>query len=78
MIKLSENIGEHPPVMTVPIALEPLLGIVLLLEAEKFRKLGVTVQNLVAGSILMVGQVITPAAANRHVNESSECCCRVL
>ena len=78
LIKLSENIGEHPPVVTVPIALEPLFGIVLPLEAEKFRELGVTAEDLLAGSILVVGQVIAPAAANRHVNESSECCCRVL
>ncbi len=68
-------VREHGSVMSVPVALQPLLRIVLLFQLEKFRKLGIAAFNLLSSGIAMVRQIVSASAPCGHVDETSEGVC---
>src|SRR5260370_28922956 len=68
----SDGLREHLLVVTIPIALEPLGGIILPFRTKKLGELRIARLHLFPGSPAMVGQIISTVAANGHVNEAPE------
>src|SRR5206468_6385459 len=68
----SQLVGEHRSIMAIPLALEALVGIVFLFQAEELRQLRVAPLDLRAGSIPVVGQVVASAARDPHVYERTK------
>jgi hypothetical protein len=54
----SDRVGEHGAVVSVPVALEELLRIMLVLKPEKLCELRVAAFHLLASCVPVVGQVI--------------------
>src|SRR5438093_7248332 len=73
-----ENVGEHARVEAVPVALEPLLGVVPALQLQEVDELRVAGLDLRPRRPVMVGQVITAAVLDRPVDEAAEIARRLL
>src|SRR2546427_6987579 len=73
-----EGVGEHPRVEAIPVALEPLLGVVLALQLQELDELRVAGLDLHPRRPVMVGQVIAAAVLDRPVDEAAEIACRLL
>src|SRR5207249_4482211 len=65
-------VSKHALVVSVPVALKSLGGIVTPLGAEKLRELRVARLHLLARREPMVGQVVAPAVADPRVDELAE------
>jgi hypothetical protein len=57
-----DAIGEHPPVMTVPFALENLARVVVALQAEKVGEMWVARLDLIARRPSMIREEVAAAA----------------
>src|SRR5437762_1888949 len=66
----TSGLCEHLLVVTIPIALESLVGIVFSFEPQKLSEPRVTRQHLAARGVFVIRQVIAAAASNRQVNET--------
>ena len=60
------------PVVTIPLALETLLRIMLPLEAQELRELWVAGFDLLAGCPAVIGEVVAAAVADRVVDQAAE------
>ena len=56
----------------IPIALESPFGVVSVLVAQKFGKLGIAAQQLLVGGKPMIGQKIAPTMTNGRIDQLPE------
>lgn len=68
----SNPIGEHLHVVAIPIALKPLLRIILLFQTEELDELGITRLHLLAGGPTVVSQEVPAAEFDCTVDNSTE------
>src|SRR5436309_13373098 len=73
-----ESVGEHPRVEAIPVALEPLLGVVPALQFQELDELRVAGLDLCPRRPMMVGKVIAAAVLDRPVDEAAEIARRLL
>src|SRR2546430_9298237 len=73
-----QHVGEHVLVVTVPVALESLVGIEATLGAEELRELRVARLHLLACREPMIRQVVAPTVAPPQVDEMAELVRRAL
>ncbi|HZY31761.1 MAG TPA: hypothetical protein VFF86_08990, partial [Candidatus Methylomirabilis sp.] len=73
-----QDVCEHPLVVTIPVALEPLLGVVLALLYQKLDEPRVARRDLFTRGPVMVGQVVTPPVWDRPIDEAAEVAGRFL
>src|SRR5690349_16469221 len=64
--------GEHLLVMPVPLALETLFGIIVSLAAQKLLKLRITGLHLLSRSVPVIGEIVTSAPPDAHVDQPPE------
>ena len=69
---IPQAIGEHRPVMAPPVALEPLLRVVLQLAPQELGELRIRRLHLIAARPAVIGQEIAAAMTDRHVDQRTE------
>src|SRR4051812_38811003 len=72
-IGAGKRVREQVAVVTVPVALKTLLGVVAAFEAEEFGELRVAGLDLLSGREAVISQIVAAVVADREIDQPPEC-----